>query len=113
MAAARTSVSSDLEELQPQRPRVGQGPAQPHNALARPPPANRTGHMRSIPPNPRYLGWARETLTPTVNTANRANGGLMSTLHIEHPISDFTIWKAAFDRFASSLECVAIAFSDP
>jgi hypothetical protein len=25
----------------------------------------------------------------------------MSTLHIEHPISDFTIWKAAFDRFAA------------
>jgi hypothetical protein len=24
----------------------------------------------------------------------------MSTLHIEHPISDLTIWKAAFDRFA-------------
>jgi hypothetical protein len=24
----------------------------------------------------------------------------MSTLHIEHPISDYTIWKAAFDRFA-------------
>jgi hypothetical protein len=25
----------------------------------------------------------------------------MITLHIEHPISDFTIWKAAFDRFAA------------
>jgi hypothetical protein len=25
----------------------------------------------------------------------------MSTLHIEHPISDFAVWKAAFDRFAS------------
>lgn len=40
----------------------------------------------------------------------------MSTLHIEHPISDLTTWKAAFDRFAlsaSSLEFVAIAFSDP
>ena len=24
----------------------------------------------------------------------------MPTLHIEHPISDFTTWKAAFDRFA-------------
>ena len=24
----------------------------------------------------------------------------MSTLHIEHPISDFTTWKAAFDHFA-------------
>ena len=23
----------------------------------------------------------------------------MSTLHIEHPISDLTTWKAAFDRF--------------
>jgi hypothetical protein len=26
----------------------------------------------------------------------------MSTLHIEHPISDFTTWKAAFDRFAAT-----------
>ena len=25
----------------------------------------------------------------------------MSTLHIEHPISDFTTWKAAFDRSAA------------
>ena len=25
----------------------------------------------------------------------------MSTLHIEHPISDFTVWQAAFDRFAA------------
>lgn len=24
----------------------------------------------------------------------------MATLHIEHPISDFDVWKAAFDRFA-------------
>ncbi len=24
----------------------------------------------------------------------------MATLHIEHKISDFAIWKAAFDRFA-------------
>ena len=25
----------------------------------------------------------------------------MSTLHIEHSISDFSTWKAAFDRFAT------------
>ncbi|MFE4257932.1 hypothetical protein [Streptomyces sp. NPDC056883] len=24
----------------------------------------------------------------------------MFTLHIEHPITDFTVWKSAFDRFA-------------
>ena len=24
----------------------------------------------------------------------------MTTLHIEHPINDFDVWKAAFDRFA-------------
>ena len=24
----------------------------------------------------------------------------MATLHIEHPITDFPTWKAAFDRFA-------------
>jgi len=26
----------------------------------------------------------------------------MSTLHIEHPITDYPTWKAAFDRFASA-----------
>jgi hypothetical protein len=26
----------------------------------------------------------------------------MATLHIEHPISDFGTWKAAFDRFAEA-----------
>ena len=26
----------------------------------------------------------------------------MATLHIEHPITDFGIWKAAFDRFAEA-----------
>lgn len=25
----------------------------------------------------------------------------MTILHIEHPISDFTSWKASFDRYAS------------
>lgn len=25
----------------------------------------------------------------------------MTTLHIEHPITDFAVWKAAFDRFAA------------
>lgn len=26
----------------------------------------------------------------------------MPTLHIEHPISDFAVWSAAFDRFAGA-----------
>ncbi|HZI96399.1 MAG TPA: hypothetical protein VFD41_02620 [Actinomycetales bacterium] len=26
----------------------------------------------------------------------------MATLHIEHAISDFEVWKAAFDRFAAA-----------
>ncbi len=26
----------------------------------------------------------------------------MATLHIEHPIVDLTVWKAAFDRFADA-----------
>lgn len=26
----------------------------------------------------------------------------MATLHIEHPITDFTVWRAAFDRFADA-----------
>lgn len=28
--------------------------------------------------------------------------GPMTTLHIEHPITDFDIWVAAFDRFAEA-----------
>ena len=28
----------------------------------------------------------------------------MATLHIEHPITDFGVWKAAFDRFAQVRE---------
>jgi hypothetical protein len=28
----------------------------------------------------------------------------MVTLHIEHPITDFSTWKAAFDRFAEMRE---------
>lgn len=26
----------------------------------------------------------------------------MTTLHIEHPVSDFPVWQAAFDRFADA-----------
>ncbi|MCX5388768.1 hypothetical protein ABZY68_36645 [Streptomyces sp. NPDC006482] len=26
----------------------------------------------------------------------------MITLHIEHPITDYTVWKEAFDRFADA-----------
>ncbi len=28
----------------------------------------------------------------------------MPTLHIEHPITDFAVWKTAFDRFAQHRE---------
>lgn len=28
----------------------------------------------------------------------------MATLHIEHPITDFAVWKSAFDRFAPARE---------
>lgn len=28
----------------------------------------------------------------------------MATLHIEHPVTDFGTWKAAFDRFAEARE---------
>jgi hypothetical protein len=44
----------------------------------------------------------------------------MSTLHIEHPISDFTTWKAAFDQFAPvrlqsgvRSHCIQRPVSDP
>lgn len=28
----------------------------------------------------------------------------MATLHIEHPVTDFAAWRAAFDRFAEARE---------
>ena len=42
--------------------------------------------------NPRLLGWSRRRPVPTVP--------VMITLHIEHPVSDLTTWRAAFDQFA-------------
>ena len=38
------------------------------------------------------LGWDPPTLTRTM--------GRMYTLHIEHPITDFDVWRTAFARFA-------------
>jgi hypothetical protein len=32
----------------------------------------------------------------------------MPTLHIEHPITDFATWKAAFDRFAPAREASGV-----
>jgi hypothetical protein len=32
----------------------------------------------------------------------------MNTLHIEHPISDYATWKAAFDRFAPAREAAGV-----
>ncbi|MEU6251125.1 hypothetical protein [Streptomyces sp. NPDC047043] len=32
----------------------------------------------------------------------------MSTLHIEHPITDFAAWKTAFDRFAGARESAGV-----
>jgi len=32
----------------------------------------------------------------------------MATLHIEHPITDFGTWKAAFDRFAEAREKLGV-----
>jgi hypothetical protein len=44
----------------------------------------------------------------------------MTTLHIEHPITDFATWKAAFDRFAPAREasgvlhhCIQRPIDDP
>jgi hypothetical protein len=32
----------------------------------------------------------------------------MTTLHIEHAISDYSTWKAAFDRFAAARETAGV-----
>ena len=44
--------------------------------------------------NPRHLGYRSRT------TARTLLG--MVTLHIEHPITDYEIWRAAFDSFADA-----------
>jgi hypothetical protein len=55
---------------------------------------------------PRNLGWAvtaratylrLEDLRPVM-------GGVMATLHIEHSVTGFELWKSAFDRFAEVRE---------
>lgn len=42
--------------------------------------------------DPRRLGWFRAGLAATL--------ACMTTLRIEHPVTDFTTWQAAFDRFS-------------
>lgn len=39
-----------------------------------------------------------------VPPARSFDRGLMITLHIEHPVSDFDTWRAAFGRFAEARE---------
>ena len=60
-------------------------------------PATRAGYGALALPahaaqDPRFLGWGLPPPLPSV--------ARMSTLHIEHPITDLTTWKTAFDRFA-------------
>ena len=43
--------------------------------------------------NTRNLGWSRAS---TLGTVAR-----VITLHIEHPITDYETWRAAFDAFAA------------
>jgi len=45
--------------------------------------------------NPRNLGWAE---TPGMPSVER----MTTTLHIEHPIHDFAMWKTAFDRMGDA-----------
>ncbi|MEY2445405.1 MAG: hypothetical protein QOE00_1985 [Ilumatobacteraceae bacterium] len=40
------------------------------------------------------MGWSA--------VAGRRTVAQMTTLHIEHPITDFSVWSAAFDRFAEA-----------
>jgi hypothetical protein len=47
------------------------------------------------------MGWAGRARRPYGRKHNdRHPEAIMPTLHIEHPITDFTTWKAAFDRIA-------------
>ena len=49
------------------------------------------------------MGWRATASVPTVNEEHPKGFDeriKMTTLHIEHPINDFDVWKAAFDRFA-------------
>jgi hypothetical protein len=41
-----------------------------------------------------------EQYAPSIRTELPHRGGDMPTLRIEHAISDFEVWRSAFDRFA-------------
>ena len=41
------------------------------------------------------MGWPARSDSRTFES-------MTTTLHIEHPITDFTVWSAAFDRFAEA-----------
>jgi hypothetical protein len=50
---------------------------------------------------PQLVGIRRTSPVALASSSqNGTFGGAVTTLHIEHAISDFTTWKAAFDRFA-------------
>jgi hypothetical protein len=52
--------------------------------------------------HPRNLGWASPPPVRTVRPTEINEEKAMPTLRIEHPITDFETWSAAFDRFADA-----------
>ena len=54
---------------------------------------------------PRYPGYRPPSRRPSL-TVNSKNGNVtekpMTTLRIEHAISDYKVWKTAFDSFAEA-----------
>src|SRR5919106_1726225 len=49
--------------------------------------------------NPRKLGWAATCRVRTVDPYRLFGEAIVPTLHIEHAITDFGVWVAAFAKF--------------
>jgi hypothetical protein len=62
----------------------------------------KTWIRRPVPEDPKDLGWAAVTSPSSVEEDNIPpdQGASMSTLHIEHAVTDFDTWSIAFGRFA-------------
>src|SRR6185369_12357112 len=75
-----------VEEPHPQPGRVSAGRADPLDPLQH--------HLRVRIAIPQIVGMVRR--------GRPRDGGGMTTLHIEHAITDYATWKGAFDRFAEA-----------
>ena len=54
------------------------------------------------PEDPIFLGWRLLRRGPSLESRAQIKEIAMATLHIQHLVTDFDTWTAAFDRFADA-----------